>query len=739
MIKKTSIVFIVVSLASGAFAQIQTWKNFSSMYNVNALAVAQGKIWAATSGGVFSYSPRTGSFVQITTTDGLSGIQATSVTIDSGNLILVGEGNGAIDELDSNGIRIRTQQDIAKSSALSKQVTSLSFAGDTLFACTPFGVILISRSSFEVIDSYTHYIPSQSVVAANGAAVFKGNIYIASQFGLSVAPRSGVNLAAPDLWHEVDTLGLSSGVNAIKSFNGVLYVGTNAGLYYTTDGTTFQQFTGFPGSSVKIFSLAANSLFIGSQNGLLRLDSNNSISTVYSGGVALNDIASYSDTLVIGATSQGLISIGSTVQKILPPGPATNVISNLSVDSSGDLWCSTSLNDVGVAFMEYSGTGWRNFSRSVDTLLPTNDYFQISAVCGNRVVAGSWGYGMAFLSGDSMKIFNRSNSALIGEPNDANFVLVGDAVCDPYGNIWMTNPLAFNGNAIVMYSPQDTTWYAFNNSYSPPSGFVPIAIDAYGGIWAGDGYGDKMGEYHGLFYYNTNGTLNNKTDDKSFLLTQSDGLLSNHVNSVVVDNEDQLWVGTDLGLNVLYDPSNPSFISSIYSMLDQNINGIDYDALDNKWVATNTGVYVLSKDGNTRIAHYDITNSPLLSNNVKAVAYDRLHGIVYFGTDYGITELKTGVIQPETNLSKLKVFPDPAKLPVQQPIQIVGLVANSYVKIFSVDGRLVDEFEAQGGKIAYWNGTDTTGRLLPSGVYIIIAYSPDGSQSTVAKIALLHQ
>ncbi len=739
MIKKIYFFLSVVFLAAGAVAQVQTWKNFSSMYNVNALAVAQGKVWAATAGGVFSYSPLTGTFKQFTTTEGLSNIQATSITVDTGNSILVGEGNGAIDELDSNGTPIRTQQDIAKSSALSKQVTNLSLVGDTLFACTPFGVVLISRSSFEVIDSYTHYIPSQSGVAATGAAIYKGNIYVASQFGLSVAPRSGINLAAPDLWHVVDTLGLSSGVNGIEVFNGALYVGTNAGLYFTNDGTTFQRFTAFTGLTAKTLALAPNSLLFSSQNGLFRLNTNGSLSTVYNGGVTLNDVVSYSDTLVIGATSQGLLSIGSTVQQIFPPGPATNIISNLSVDSSGNLWCSTSLNDVGVAFMEYNGTNWKNFNRNAFPVLPTNTYYQISAVCGNRVVAGSWGYGMALLSGDSIKIFNRSNSPLVGEPNDANFVLVGDAICDSYGNIWMTNPLAFNGNAIAVYSPKDTLWYSFNNSYSVPSGFVPIAIDAYGGIWAGDEYGDKFGEYHGLFYYNTNGTLSNKTDDKSFLITQSDGLLSNQVTSVAVDNEDQVWVGTNLGLNVLYDPSNLSFISQIYSMLDQSINGIDYDALDNKWVATNTGVYVLSKDGNTRLAQYDITNSPLLSDNVKAIACDRVRGIVYFETDYGITELKTGVIQPEVNFSKLKIFPDPAKLPVQQPIQIVGLVANSHIKIFSVDGMLVDEFDAQGGKIAYWNGTDSGGKLLPSGVYIVVAYSQDGSQSTVAKIALIHQ
>ena len=103
--------------------------------------------------------------------------------------------------------------------------------------------------------------------------------------------------------------------------------------------------------------------------------------------------------------------------------------------------------------------------------------------------------------------------------------------------------------------------------------------------------------------------------------------------------------------------------------------------------------------------------------------------------------MKTGVKQPVQNFAKLKVFPDPAVLSGSQPVQIhiVGLVANSEVKIFSIDGRLVDQFQAQGGDVAYWNGTDLSGNYLPTGIYIVVAYSSDGSQSSVTKIALIHK
>ncbi len=758
MTRKLS-VFIMASMMGASmifhgqsFAQNLIWKNFSSMYNINSVSVSNGIIWAATSGGVFSFSPKIHLFNQFTTTEGLSNIQATSIVSDSGN-IFVGEGDGTIDELSGSGIWLKSQKDIEKSSFLPKQITNLILSGDTLFACTPFGVILISESSFIVLDSYLHFVPGQIITQATNlsVAIFAGNIYVGSKFGLSVAPRSATNLSAPDLWkvsNTLDSIGLSSGVNALEVYNGALVVGTSQGIFSSTDGITFNLLLGSNTISVLSFAPDGNSLLVNAQNGLFRLNSDNSISTVYNAGTVLQCVATYSDTLIVGGTSQGLLAIGSSIRTIVPPGPATNIINHLSVDAEGNLWCATSSNsdtlNVRVAYMKFDGTTWENFSKEQNPILPTNNYFEISAVCGNQVVAGSWPGGMALLNEDGTvrKVFNNLNSSLVNTPGDnPGYVLVGNAACDANGNIWMTNFGAYNGNVLAVYSPQDSSWHTFNNPYSPPAGFVSIAIDAYGGVWAGDQFADTKDNYDGVFYYNDNGTLSNTSDDQSIPLAANNGLLSNQVNSLVVDNENQVWIGTASGLNVVYDPSNPTYISSIYSMLDQDILGVDYDALDDKWVSTTSGVYVLSKDGNTRVAEYDMTNSPLPDDNVGSIACDRTHGIVYFATNYGITQLKMGVVQPQTNFSKIKVYPNPVKFPIKNQIQIVGLVADSQIKIFSIAGKLVSHLPGAAGtvqgNIAYWYGTDDSGNFLPTGIYVIIAYAPDGSQSAIAKVAVI--
>lgn len=746
MNRRLALVLTILFSSCPAFSQAPPpeWKNFTSMYDINGLTAVGGKVWAATTGGVFSYTPGSGSFAEYTTTEGLSNIQATAITSDSTDRILVGEANGSIDEMDVDGNVLRSQQDIATYPATLKQITDLSVVGDTIFACTQFGVVLISRANLGVLDTYLHFDPSQVSLQANCATVFKGRIYVGSQDGLSYALRSSINLAAPDLWNLTDTLGLGKGVTSLAVFDGSLIVGTLQGMFYTTDGVTFQPLSGAPAGAVYSLTPASGYLLVNSAAGLYKMTAGTpTFSALYTAGTQLNSVAAYSDTLAFAGTSNGLMIIGSSSRILYPPGPATNTVSNMTVDSSGNLWCSTNYTtNPNVAIMEFNGTTWTNYSKSdIPQLKSNQNIFRVSAVCGNRLMVGTWGYGLLMLSGDTGTYFNNDNSTLVGYPNNANYVIVGSAACDQSGNIWVTNPLAINGNTFSVYTPSDSTWHSFHNSLAPPSGFIPIAIDQFGGVWTGDAFGQAGGTgYSGLYYYNDNGTLTNLSDDLSDIFNvNNSSILSNQVNSVVVDNEDQVWIGTDLGLDVIYDP-DPSagfYIQSVYSLLDQNVNDITYDALDRKWVATNTGVYVISRDGNSTAASYNTTNSPLPSDQVKAIACDRKNGIVYMATEYGVTELKTGVEEPRQSLSKLKIFPDPALLPRTTPIHIEGLVANSEIKIFSVDGRLVDQFSAQGGKIAYWNGTDDSGNPLPSGIYLIVAYTSDGSQSAVAKIALI--
>jgi len=151
------------------------------------------------------------------------------------------------------------------------------------------------------------------------------------------------------------------------------------------------------------------------------------------------------------------------------------------------------------------------------------------------------------------------------------------------------------------------------------------------------------------------------------------------------------------------------------------------------------GVFLLSQDGTTIIEQYTTENTggKLLSDDVASVALDPSTGTLFFGTEKGLSVLSTESVAPVRAFSTLDVYPNPFEIPSGQPVTIRGLVADSFLKIFSVSGELVRSLTTPGGGVGTWDGTDDESRPVSSGVYVIVAYSQDGSEVGSAKIAII--
>jgi flagellar hook assembly protein FlgD len=72
-------------------------------------------------------------------------------------------------------------------------------------------------------------------------------------------------------------------------------------------------------------------------------------------------------------------------------------------------------------------------------------------------------------------------------------------------------------------------------------------------------------------------------------------------------------------------------------------------------------------------------------------------------------------------------------------MKIDGLVENSSVKIITLAGDIVNEFDSPGGRIATWNGMDKKGKYVPSGIYIVVAYNKDGSKVGKGKVVIIRR
>ena len=110
-----------------------------------------------------------------------------------------------------------------------------------------------------------------------------------------------------------------------------------------------------------------------------------------------------------------------------------------------------------------------------------------------------------------------------------------------------------------------------------------------------------------------------------------DGLLSDFIECIDVDINDNIWIGTSLGLQMF---NGFEFINytSLDGLADNNIKVISSSNNGNIWVGTDFGISQF--DGLNWIT-YDITNG-LISNQIKSIDFDE-DGTVWVGTNSGVS------------------------------------------------------------------------------------------------------
>ncbi len=210
----------------------------------------------------------------------------------------------------------------------------------------------------------------------------------------------------------------------------------------------------------------------------------------------------------------------------------------------------------------------------------------------------------------------------------------------------------------------------------------------------------------------------------------------NVVNILRIDKNGALWIGTPKGVAVISSPSQLSntvvpFVRRVSFLTTAVVNDIYVDALNYKWIATTTGVFVLNEDGTQVLLSLSKANAPLLDDNIRCVAVDDANGLAYLGTSFGCTVASTSSIKPVLTYD-LSVRPQPFSPQTDNEVTIDGLAADSDIRIMTTSGILVMAFQSR-GRQAVWDGTDTQGRPVPPGVYLIHATSATAGTSAIVK------
>ena len=193
---------------------------------------------------------------------------------------------------------------------------------------------------------------------------------------------------------------------------------------------------------------------------------------------------------------------------------------------------------------------------------------------------------------------------------------------DANGGIWVgTNQGVsyFDGNSWISYSSPDLHW----------SGVNATAFDSNGDKW----FASPLG---GITHFN--GTTFTPYDT-------SNGLLSQYVTALLIDDQDNKWVGTSSGMSVL-DATNTTFTqhTRMYIMPPPDtLNPVVDIAMDSHgriWTAIYVGYLAVGGvamwDGNQWI-DFDVTDG-LVGPNVKGLAIDSQDNI-WVATSTGVSKI----------------------------------------------------------------------------------------------------
>jgi len=729
--------------------QVTNWKNYTDMKRVSDVIFSDNIIWAATDGGAFNYSLQDNSFHVFSKANGLEGISLASTTLDNLGNVWFGSTNGVIDVYNSDNESFSVILDIANSNQVNKRINDLRTISDTIIVSSDFGVSLIDVNSYLFYDTFFKFGQFTTNTKVNYA--FKYNLfYVCTDEGIAIQKPEATNLSAPESWNTYNSL---DGLPSDKALKIVKYLdlfvaATDNGLA-SFDGTLWLPF--IPEFNNKVVSdiiSTGDSLIILSENTIYIYQNGNTVQ-LYSSPHILGRLSFNAQFGIASASNNGVLFLNSSnsPEFLIPNGPAANQFPSISVDDNGVFWSASGRDGTGVGFYTFDKETWTNYNVGNTPQIPNNDIYTVFNSSDNTAYLGTWGFGFVRTDGNLFETFNTANSGMQGIPENPNFLVITGFGIDSRNNVWVLNLRAADRRPLSMLT-QDNLWYHFQIPSEQNRLLFThfnLDIDPYDTKW----YNSDDASRRGLFYFNEMKTYDDPTDDRSGYITTVDGLNSNDIRSIVVDRRGDVWIGTGLGVNVLSQTStitssptnDPSLrLSSIFSLRQQSINDIAVDPLNQKWVATNEGLLFVNSDGSRLLATYNSENSPIFSNVITSIAIDENAGIVYVGTEKGLTSFQTPFTKPKEAFDELFIYPNPYVITDgSNLLTIDGLVRDAEIKILTIDGKLVAEFSSPGGRTAFWDGRDKNGNLVSSGIYLAVAIDSGGNNTITGKVAVFRK
>jgi len=760
------ILFSLYALASNAQTAIGGWAIYPAYLNATQLAQSPEKIYVLSSGNLFSVDKDIRVVETYTRIEGLSATDITYIAYSAyANGLLIAYRNGMIDILYDDG-SIASIPDLAnKDMSASKQVHDVLFLGTKALLATDFGILSLNLQKLEIADTY--YIGANATeVSILSLAMVDDTIYAASADTVYYAFNNSNRMLDYAYWKRL-TLPSAGRINQICAFRNTLFLLQDSCLYQHAFNQPLSRhhFTFVKPENNQLYGAAHDSIFLFSMdtaNGHWEISATESL--VLRGSV--RDIAYESaQHRYWGACLQSsLISLEKdlTYNYYRPTTPSVNGAYRLRYYGDklyvlpGRRWA-VQYNVPGYC-MVWQNNRWTNYKTGfTDCMNAAQDPADES-----HFFVTTYGHGMfEFKDNKLIASYNDTNSVLLScIPGSHAYCRTDGAIFDAYGNLWLCNA----GDAtqppknLVIFT-KDGRQLSTNLTKSGSR----VALETPGEILI-----DRQYENYkwipscratvGLVLYDDRSTPTDLSDDRwifrgDFIDEDGNSLAPGAVYCFVQDKEGNYWLGTDNG-PLMFDADIDFFTSNRctrvkinredgsgladYLLNGEQINAIAVDGTNRKWFGTATsGIYLMSEDGQTTLQHFTKDNSPLLSNNIYALAINPKTGEVMIGTDEGLLSYQSDAAEDADDFSEVYAYPNPVREDYQGAIIIAGLVDETIVKITDAAGHLVCQTRSN-GSLAMWDGCDQNGKRVHSGVYVAVCEGPQGTLHATTKILIIH-
>ena len=801
--------FMVLSIQATQGQALGTWQAYMSYQNATMVAVdSNGYVYAVYKGypqwiydavnnaalfdgSLLRYDPVSEEVKKISKTNGLNDVYISCIAyVESEQILAIVYDNGNIDLYDTNSsdsepIVYNLAGLKNESNIPDKTVNGIDVYGDYIFLSLNSGIMAIDVKNKVIKDTYKINKKTYSMCfwKENDSGTEVEYVYAATEEGVMRASKKS-NLSSESSWdlYPLDYGGNEKLITKILTFdNNFIFYQSGVGIYYLTPTNSIPTKLSSAPATVNQLTVLNNNLVLINGTNMYLYSSLTSVPTTSAASGAVNVSSQHnSSTYWFARGNTGISKHDDLTHPIVVNSPKRNLAFNLTFDRGkllvvgGAMW-ENNINLQGT-LMVMESDKWYNIDEAeVQTQMRVQVGTSTGVTCRdfsavvidprdvNHYFVAGYGEGLyEFMHNpDTKKIefqwlhahVNTGGilgSVLTNGNNIHRYVRLAGLAYDSDNNLYVMACAVDNPMAI--YTKNDT-WMNYFDSQLSGRELLSITITRNNQKWIYSAR--EIGNTGGLYVLNDADNISYFSRD---FTDQDDKKLEiNFFSCITEDLNGTIWVGTDIGPIVFYNPLSITALGTTsfdrcsrmkmprndgmdladYLLEGVYVSTIAVDSDNRKWIGTKgAGVFLVSPSGDEVIANYTADNSPLLSDNITKIVINDENGEVFIGTDKGLISYMNLATGGELDYSNVYAYPNPVRPDFTGEVVVTGLVRDSNVKITDITGNIVYQGTSLGGQFA-WNCKTKSGERVKTGVYLVFAATPDGAQGVVTKIVVI--